>query len=231
MQYVELKEALKDFTIFSLNDIKRIDRSFFRTRLNEWQGKGYIKKVIKGYYIFSDLELNENALFEIANKIYKPSYVSFETALSFYHLIPESVYGITSASTRRTYKFKTQMAEFSYRTIKPELFFGYELVSFQDTPSPFPLPYGERIKVRGKRKFLYYQDKRFKIASIEKTILDYFYINSHIKKENDFACLRMNKDIFLKQVNEEKVYHFLEKFAQKRLGKRIKSFLEFMQNA
>jgi len=205
MQYVELKEALKDFTIFSLNDIKRIDRSFFRTRLNEWQGKGYIKKVIKGYYIFSDLELNENALFEIANKIYKPSYISFETALSFYHLIPESVYGITSASTRRTYKFKTQMAEFSYRTIKPELFFGYELVS--------------------------YKNKRFKIASIEKTILDYFYINSHIKKENDFACLRMNKDIFLKQVNEEKVYHFLEKFAQKRLGKRIKSFLEFMQNA
>lgn len=205
MQYVELKEALKDFTIFSLNDIKRIDRSFFRTRLNEWQGKGYIKKVIKGYYIFSDLELNENALFEIANKIYKPSYISFETALSFYHLIPESIYCITSASTRRTYKFKTQMAEFSYRTIKPELFFGYELVS--------------------------YKNKRFKIASIEKTILDYFYINSHIKKENDFACLRMNKDIFLKQVNEEKVYHFLEKFAQKRLGKRIKSFLEFMQNA
>lgn len=205
MQYVELKEVLKDFTIFSLNDIKRIDRSFFRTRLNEWQGKGYIKKVIKGYYIFSDLELNENALFEIANKIYKPSYISFETALSFYHLIPESVYGITSASTRRTYKFKTQMAEFSYRTIKPELFFGYELVS--------------------------YKNKRFKIASIEKTILDYFYINSHIKKENDFACLRMNKDIFLKQINEEKVYHFLEKFAQKRLGKRIKSFLEFMQNA
>jgi len=205
MQYVELKEALKDFTIFSLNDIKRIDRSFFRTRLNEWQGKGYIKKVIKGYYIFSDLELNENALFEIANKIYKPSYISFETALSFYHLIPESVYGITSASTRRTYKFKTQMAEFSYRTIKPELFFGYELVS--------------------------YKNRRFKIASIEKTILDYFYINSHVKKENDFLSLRTNKDIFLKQVNEEKVYHFLEKFAQKRLGKRIKSFLEFMQNA
>ena len=27
------------------------------------------------------------------------------------------------------------------------------------TPSPFPLPYGERIEVRGKRKSLYYQDK------------------------------------------------------------------------
>jgi len=72
MQYIELKEALKDFTIFSLNDIKKIDSRFFRSRLNEWQDKGYIKKIIKGYYIFSDLKLNEDVLFEIANRIYNP---------------------------------------------------------------------------------------------------------------------------------------------------------------
>jgi predicted transcriptional regulator of viral defense system len=105
MQYIEFKDSLKDFTIFSLNDIRRIDNRFFRTRLNEWQNKGFIKKVIKGFYIFSDLELNEKVLFEIANRIYSPSYISFETALFWHGLIPESVYGITSASTRRTYKF------------------------------------------------------------------------------------------------------------------------------
>jgi len=202
MQYIELKEALKDFTIFSLNDIKSIDSSFFRVRLNEWQDKGYIKKVIKGYYIFSDLELNENVLFEIANRIYSPSYISFEMALFFYHLIPESVYGITSASTRRTYRFKTLIAEFSYKTIKPQLFFGYNLIK-----------YGNRY---------------FKLASIEKAILDYFYINSDIKTESDFASLRINKDMFFNQVNEEKLFKFLEKFAQKTLTKRIKSFWEFL---
>lgn len=89
MQYIELKEALKGFTVFSLMDIKKVDSSFFRARLNEWQDKGYIKKVIKGYYIFSDIELSENVLFDIANRIYSPSYVSFEMALSYYHLIPE----------------------------------------------------------------------------------------------------------------------------------------------
>ncbi len=205
MQYIELKEALKDFTIFSLNDIKSIDSSFFRVRLNEWQDKGYIKKVIKGYYIFSDLELNENVLFEIANRIYSPSYISFEMALFFYHLIPESVYGITSASTRRTYKFKTPIAEFSYRKIKPNLFFGYNLIK--------------------------YNNKHFRIASIEKVILDYFYINSLLTKERDFESLRIDKDMFFKQVNEEKLYTFLEKYAQKTLEKRIKIFLEFMRNA
>jgi predicted transcriptional regulator of viral defense system len=82
MRYLELKESLKDFTVFSLADIRQTDSFFHRRRLNEWQEKGYIKKLIRGFYIFSDLELNENVLFEIANRIYAPSYISLEIALS-----------------------------------------------------------------------------------------------------------------------------------------------------
>ena len=205
MKYIELNKFLKDFTIFSLNDIKKIDKNFHRRRLNEWQNKGYIKKVIKGYYIFSDLTLNENVLFEIANRIYNPSYISLEMAFSYYHLIPESVYGITSVSTRRTYRFKTPIGEFIYRKVKPNLFFGYNLVN--------------------------YKDKRFKIASIEKAILDYFYINPNIKTEVDFASLRMNKDLFLKQINEKKLHKLLKEFVKKTLTRRVVSFLEFMKNA
>ena len=201
MQYVQLKESLKDFTVFSLNDIRRIDNAFHRRRLNEWQ-EGYIKKVVKGDYIFSDLELNENVLFEIANRIYSPSYISFEMGLFYYHMIPESVYGITSASSRRTYKFKTPIAEFNYKTIKPELFFGYDIIR--------------------------YDNKYFKIASPEKAILDYFYINSHLKKESDFASLRINKDMFSEQIGTKRLYAFLKKFGQKTLKNRINSFLEFL---
>jgi predicted transcriptional regulator of viral defense system len=202
MQYVQLKESLKDFTVFSLNDIRRIDNTFHRRRLNEWQDKGYIKKVVKGYYIFSDLELNENVLFEIANRIYSPSYISFEMGLFYYHLIPESVYGITSASSRRTYKFKTPIAEFSYKTIKPELFFGYNIIR--------------------------YDNKYFKIASPEKAVLDYFYINSHLKKESDFASLRINRDMFSEQIKTKRLRAFLKKFGQKTLKNRMNSFLEFL---
>ena len=205
MNYIKLKNSLKDYTIFSLNDIKMIDSSFYRRRLNEWQDKGYIKKIIRGYYIFSDLEINEYVLFEIANKIYNPSYISSEMALSYYHFIPESVYGITSVSTRRTYSFKTPIAEFIYKTVKPQLFFGYNLIK--------------------------YNNKYIKIASLEKAILDYFYLHSDIKGENDFASLRLNKEIFLKEFNEEKLNKFLERFAQKSLTKRIESFGEFMKNA
>lgn len=206
MQYVELKEQLKDFTVFSLADIKQIDNSFHRRRLNEWQDKGYIVKIIKGYYIFSDLEVNENVLFEIANKIYNPSYISFEMALSHYGLIPESTYGITSASSRKTYSFKTKIAEFIYKTIKPGLFFGYNIVQYDDK-------------------------KSFKIATPEKTLLDYFYIHSSIKSKDDYAELRINKNTFLKIIDEKKLYVYLDKFKQKTLSRRIKSFLEFVKSA
>lgn len=205
MQYIKMKESLKEFPVFSLTDIERVDSNFHRRRLNEWQDRGYIKKIIRGYYIFSDLELCENVLFEIANRIYSPSYVSLELALSYYRLIPESVYGITSASTRRTYNFKTPIAEFSYRTIKPGLFFGYNMVN--------------------------YNNRHFKIASIEKAVLDYFYINPNIEKESDFASLRINRELFLKQVDEKSLHKFLDKFAKKTLTKRINSFLRFMKYA
>ena len=202
MKFLEFRNALKTFTLFSINEIKKIDNNFHRRRLNEWQEKGYIKKVIRGYYIFSDLELNENVLFEIANTIHSPSYVSFEMALSYYHLIPESVYVITSASTRKPYKYTTSIGEFGYRKIKPGLFFGYDLVN--------------------------YDSKRFKIASLEKTVLDYFYLNPHI---TDFSALRVNAELFWEQLDENKLYTYLDKFSQKRLMKTMNRFMELMKNA
>jgi len=202
MQFLQLKESLRDFTIFSLRDARKIDLRFHRRRLNEWQDKGYIRKVIRGYYVFSDLKLDENVFFDIANKIYKPSYISLEMALSYYHLIPESVYKVTSVSTRRTYAFKTSLAEFNYRTVKPQLFFGYTI--------------------------LRYNGKSFKIACVEKAILDYFYFNNNLRSISDFRSLRINKDMFFEQVDKDRLYEMLERVKQHRLERRIKSFWEFM---
>jgi len=205
MRYVEFREVLKDFTIFSLSDIRKIDENFHRRRLNEWQDKGYIKKLIDKYYIFSDSKLSEDILFEIANRIYNPSYISLEMALSYYNLIPDTVYTITSISTRRTYTFNTSLGDFAYRTMKSNLFFGYQLIN--------------------------YNDRRFKIGSVEKVILDYLYLNPNIKREVDFRALRINRDVFIESVDKDNLYKYLEGFNQKTLKIRTKSFLEFIKNA
>lgn len=202
MNYIKLRDSLKDFTIFSLQDILQDDPSFHRRRLNDWQNKGYIKKVIKGFYIFSDLALNEDVLFEISNRIYKPSYVSLEFALSYYDLIPESAYGVTSVSTRRTYKFITSIGEFSYKTIRPDLYFGYFIQA--------------------------YNQKGFKIAQPEKAILDYFYLNPHLKNEKDFESLRMNPGIFFEKIDTKKLMDHLKIFSQKSLRDRVSRFLDYL---
>ncbi|MDI6689726.1 MAG: hypothetical protein QMD66_01500 [Actinomycetota bacterium] len=61
-----------------------------------------------------------------ANKLYQPSYVSFEYALSYYHLIPETVYTITSATTKPTREFEVLNKIYRYYKIRKEAFTGYE---------------------------------------------------------------------------------------------------------
>ena len=204
MRYNDFREAFKIFTVFSVDDIRRIDNRFNVRRLVEWQDKGYIKKIIRGHYIFANLELNENVLFEIANRIYSPSYISFEMALSFYHMIPESVYGLTSATSRKTKVFKTKIGDFIYRTIQPRLLFGYKLID--------------------------YIGRRFKVAEPEKALLDYFYLNTSIKSEDDFAEMRIDRAQYLTYVDESRLLAYINEFRQKRLSKRVKSFMEYMKN-
>ncbi len=203
MRYQELKEKLKDFVIFTLNDIRKTYPDFHRRRLNEWQDKGYIKKLRRGYYMFSDLSLNEETLFLIANRLYVPSYVSFETALSHYGLIPEGVYSLTSVSTKKTSDFKTPIARFLYRKIKPSLFFGYQL---------------EKHKGQG-----------YKIAEMEKALLDYVYFNPQIAKRGDFHEWRFNSEEFLSKADIPKLRQYTTAFKNKRLAVRIKKILVLMK--
>ena len=67
-------------------------------------------------------------LFMLANRIYQPSYISRESALAHYLVIPESVLGVTSVSSRKTRQFETQWGRLTYRSIKPGLMFGYRVV-------------------------------------------------------------------------------------------------------
>ena len=62
----------------------------------------------------------------IANRLYSPSYISFEYALSRYGIIPESVYAITSATTQITREFLVNNKSFVYSRIKKQAYRGYK---------------------------------------------------------------------------------------------------------
>ena len=205
MRFIHFKELLKDFTVFSLADIRMVDETFQRRQLSEWQEKGYIKMIVRGHYVFSDLQLSEPVLYEIANRIYPPSYVSFETALAFYGLIPESVYEICSASTRKTNRFSTSAGRFSYRTIMPAAFFGYTILT-QD-------------------------NKRYKIAEIEKAVIDYLYLHAEAATDEAFQSLRLNADLFHEKVDPGKLASYSGRIGQAKLSERVEAMRRFVNNA
>ncbi len=86
--------------------------------------EGLFWRLKKGIYALkTDLPSEE----KIANKIYQPSYLSFEYALAKYNILPEMVYQITSATTKPTRLFDIEGKIFSYFTIKKEAYTGYSL--------------------------------------------------------------------------------------------------------
>jgi predicted transcriptional regulator of viral defense system len=80
--------------------------------------KGDIVRITKGVYLLGSRFKQSNvSLFEIARLIYSPSYISFESALSFHNMIPEAVTLISSASLCRSNQFQTPLAHFQYSRI------------------------------------------------------------------------------------------------------------------
>jgi Transcriptional regulator, AbiEi antitoxin len=66
--------------------------------------------------------------FELAQKIYAPSYVSLESALSHHGWIPEGVYTTTSASLKRSVSFDTPVGNFSFTRFPKFNFIGVDRV-------------------------------------------------------------------------------------------------------
>ncbi len=125
MNYVSFRQQFFPQGLFSVQEVLKLFPSFDTRRLVEWQQKGYIQRVTNRWYLFRETPVNENLLGWVANRIYQPAYLSLETVLSIYNLIPEGVYVMTSVSTRKTQAFHTSLATFTYQQLKPACYFGY----------------------------------------------------------------------------------------------------------
>lgn len=130
MNWIEFEQKLNSngLNIFTPLDIMRLtgkSEVAVRFSLHRYAKKGVLIRLKKGLYA---LRAKIPGEFEIANRLYIPSYVSLEYALSFYKLIPETLYTVTSITTKATREFTVSNIAYQYNKIKNELFFGYEPV-------------------------------------------------------------------------------------------------------
>ncbi len=108
--------------------------------------QSFIKRNLKsGLFLklrnnFYQLQDSSPSLYLVANKLYQPSYISLEKALSHYGIIPETVYTITSVTTKPTREFSTPRGVFSYQRIKSAAFTGYSPVRLEGSIVLFAEP-------------------------------------------------------------------------------------------
>jgi predicted transcriptional regulator of viral defense system len=203
MRFREFESRIRALPAFNLNDVRKLDPGFHRQQLNYWHNQGYIRPLAGGYYLLTNREMNEMVLFMVANKIYEPSYVSLESALAYYEIIPETVLGVTSISSRKTKQYDSAWGVFSYRSVKPKYMIGYQVI--ENTPG-----------------------LKFKIAYLEKAIVDYLYLNSKTQSIADFEGLRWNRTQLHDLLDHSVFTRYVELFDKRALENRVTQFLEYL---
>jgi predicted transcriptional regulator of viral defense system len=205
MNYNKFRQELKEFPVFSLRDVSKLSEKIYHHRLVDWQKNGYIERIANGYYKFADVTRNEFLLFYLANRIYEPSYISLETALSYYGLIPEAVFNITSVCTKKTTNFNTNYTSFQYSKLKNSLFFGYTLINNKNMT--------------------------IKMAEPEKAVLDLFYLKTFLNSTDQIHEFRLNVFRFNEIINRKKMNNYMHLIDNKNLIKRIELLFNWIDNA
>nr|WP_320059762.1 hypothetical protein [uncultured Bacteroides sp.] len=86
-----------------------------KDRIEYLEATGIIIRIKKGLYVCSPKATGIPLSLElIANHLYNPSYISYESALSFYGIIPERAYTIKSAVMKRSKTYTTSLGHFEY---------------------------------------------------------------------------------------------------------------------
>lgn len=139
--------------------------------------------------------------FELAPKIYAPSYVSLESALSHHGWIPEGVYTVTSGSLKRSASFDTPVGNFSYTRIPKFNFIGVERVT------------------EGRAVYL--------IASPTKALADYIIAHkTKLPPRKLMEYLRIEEESW-----EQLSYQLLAEIAESYRSTRLRAFLKALEKS
>jgi predicted transcriptional regulator of viral defense system len=132
-----------------------VDPAYLRLQLSRWVSEGKLVKLRRGVYTLADpYSTSPVHPYVLANAIEAASYVSCQSALAWYGLIPEHVVSVTSVTSARTGKRVNSQGSFIYRHVQPDLMFGFSDVDVDKNESA-------------------------RVALPEKALLDLVYLEPH----------------------------------------------------
>ncbi|MEK7767629.1 MAG: type IV toxin-antitoxin system AbiEi family antitoxin domain-containing protein, partial [bacterium] len=137
MGIAEVSRGLRaqGMAVFTARDLDalfgRRDRRLTNLQLHQWSRKGWVVRLRRGWYELAYPEPAAAPDFHVANRIYRPSYVSLDAALSHYQIIPETAAQVTSVTPLATARFSTSRGLFTYGSVSPRAYTGYRVVSLE----------------------------------------------------------------------------------------------------
>ena len=201
MNFLVFKTKMFDLACFNIYQIYAWQPDFDRNNLTRWMKKGYLIRLRRGYFTFSEYKSMPDYQLYFSNRIYRPSHISLHTALSFYGMIPEAVTQITSVTTLKTASFTNDFGEYSYKNIKENLMFGYELKPMAD-------------------------NRTLQNATPEKAKLDLLYLYPFYDSEQELEELRLDENYLQDDLNKDLLMEYCVKFQNKALDRRVKLLLK-----
>jgi len=107
-------------------------------------------------------------------------------------MIPESVIQVTSVTTLKTASFINDFGEYSYKNVKENLLFGYELKPMAD-------------------------NRTIQFAAPEKALLDLLYLYPFYDREQELEELRLDEDYLHDDLNKDLLMDYCMRFQSKAL--------------
>ncbi len=188
MKYIDLVSRLKknNLIIFSLRDIENLfpeeNLKTLKNNFGRWVKKNLLARLRRNLYELIEPGLKSNIPdVYVANKLYAPSYISLETALSIYSLIPDIAFHVTSLTTLPTREFKNKYGSFFYRSCQKKAFTGYRLMQ--------------------------YEEFKILIADKEKALVDFIYFSLRQRRPLDFEEERFERDL-INKLNWDRVLKY-----------------------
>jgi predicted transcriptional regulator of viral defense system len=131
MEFTQLLDIVGDEPVFETSlllagDVSPAD---VRRQLSRWTRTGRIYQLRRGLYALAPpFQKVRPHPFLIANRMVRGSYVSLQSALAYYGLIPEHAPAVTSVTTARPARWETPLGVYEFRHLKTNLLHGYRLI-------------------------------------------------------------------------------------------------------
>ncbi|MCJ7520247.1 MAG: hypothetical protein MUO42_11335 [Anaerolineaceae bacterium] len=131
MEFEKLLELLGDEPVFETAQLLagNVNPDIIRQQISRWTKSGRIYQLRRGLYsVAPPYQKIKPHAFLIANRLQRASYVSAQSALAFYEMIPETIHSTVSVTAGRPERLKTPFGDFEFRHIKPGLLTGYLMI-------------------------------------------------------------------------------------------------------